>query len=368
MSNLLVVDYEPPQASRDGGAARMVTLLQLLRDEGHRVTFASLRPWPVDLVATARRLEDLGVGIAARDGRVEEWMSRHGPHFDVVIASRLEVAQAMLPLARRHCPGCRFVYDATHVEHLNKFRLAKHTGSRAVLSAALQDRSAESEVVAEADAVFVTSEEDADALRALAAETEIHVITAVDAASDDTDLAPGPRSGIVFLGYLGYRDNEFAVRRLVDRVWPLVQAELGPTTLTVVGAAPPDWLVAAADERPGLKVAGHLPDVRPVLRSAAVMVVPLIGGSGVKTKVLQSFARMVPVVATADGLRGIPAVHGVHVLRGESDAELAAAVVEILRNPARGREIATQAETLLRTQFNIEVSRKSLRKAMDSFV
>jgi glycosyltransferase involved in cell wall biosynthesis len=98
------------------------------------------------------------------------------------------------------------------------------------------------------------------------------------------------------------------------------------------------------------------------------MVVPLIGGSGVKTKVLQSFARMVPVVATADGLRGIPAVHGVHVLRGESDAELAAAVVEILRNPARGREIAAQAATLLRTHFNIEVSRKSLRKAMDSFV
>jgi glycosyltransferase involved in cell wall biosynthesis len=366
MTRLLVIDQEPPQATRDGGAARMIAVLRLLRDEGHAVTFVSLRPWPADLVGTAERLARLGVELAARDGAVAGWLQAEGQGLDVVIASRLPVAEAMLPLTRSSCPSARFIYDATHVEHLAKYRLAKLTGNRPLLAVALRDRSAERDVVAAADAVVTASEEDADELRRLWTGVDVHVVTAVHAAGDRTDLAAGPRAGIVFLGYLGMPENELAVRRLVDGVWPRVEAELGPTPLTVIGAAPPEWLVTAASDRPQLTVTGFLDEVDQPLREAAVLLVPLGGGSGVKSKVLHAFARHLPVVATADGLRGVPVVDGVHAFRGESDAELAAATVRILRNPALGRELAGRAAALLRERFNDDVSRAALRGALGS--
>jgi hypothetical protein len=359
MTRLLVVDHEPPQATRDGGAARMVAVLRLLRDDGHDVTLASLRPWPA---GAAERLSGLGIGLATHG--VTDWLEAAGRGTGVVIASRLPVAEAMLPVTRRSCPGARFIYDATHVEHLAKYRLAKITGNRPLLAAALRDRSTERDVVTAADAVIAVSEEDAGELRALHDKADIHVVTAVHAVADETDLAEVPREGIAFLGYFGVPENELAVRRLVERVWPAIESARGPTPVTVIGGCPPSWLIAAASERPRLKVTGQLEDVDTALREAAVLVAPVSGGAGLKTKVLHAFARQLPVVATSDGLRGVPAVDGVHVLRAETDAELAAAAVTILAAPGVGRQLAVRAAALLRDHFNEDISRTALREAL----
>jgi len=360
LSRVLVVDREPPQATRDGGAARMVAVLRLLCEDGHDVTFTSLRPWACASDRTAQRLVRLGVRIAGIG--VAELLDADPPR--VLIASRLAVAEAVGPLARQRSPAIRFVYDATHVEHLANYRWAKVTGNRPLLAAALRNRTAERDVVAGADAVIAASDEDACELRRLDPAVGVHVVTAVHADGDRTDLAPATRTGIVFLGYLGMPENEMAVRRLVDRVWPLVEAEFGPTPLTVIGAAPPRWLLAAAAHRPTLTVAGHLHDVDGPLRRAAVLVVPLSGGAGVKTKVLHAFSRHLPVVATTDGLRGTGAVDGVHALRAETDEELAAATVALLRDPATASGLAHSAAALLREKFSDAVNRAALCAAV----
>lgn len=364
MTRTLVVDQEPPQATRDGGAARMVTLLRLLKDVGHSVTFASLRPWPAALVGTEERLRQVGVEMVAFDGAVGNWIRAHGHNLDLVVSSRLPVAEVILPIVRDHCPNARFVYDATHVEHLAAYRLAKLTGSQPLLVAALRDRPAEREIVAAADIVLATSDEDADELGQLVAGTQVHVVPAVDVRSDREGVSTATRAGIVFLGYLGVFENEIAVRRLVEKIWPLVEGELGPISLTVVGAAPPEWLRNYAQTYPRLIVTGHVPEIDDVLRRSAVMVVPLSGGSGVKTRVLQAFARGLPVVATADGVRGVPVVCGVHALIAESDDELASAAIQLLRSPDLGRSLALSASKLLDERFTDSAYREALLNAL----
>lgn len=364
MTHVAVIDHEPPQAGRDGGAARMLAVLRLLRDDGHKVTFASLRPWPDDMIRPAQRLDQLGVELAARDGSVERWLETEGHRFDVVIASRLAVAETVVPIARRSCPAARIIYDATHVEHLAKFRLAKQTGNRPLLAAALRDRASGRDILAKVDGVVAVSEEDAHELRQLCPGVDVQVVTAVHSAGDQVDLAAEPRAGMVFLGFLGMAENELAVRRLVDEVWPLVCAELGPTPLKVIGAGPPGWLHAAAADLPDLTVSGFIDDVEQELRRAAVMVVPMVGGAGVKTKVLHAFARHLPVVATADGVRGVSAVDGVHVLQAETDIGLAAATVRVLSDLELARRLAHHGADLLRQSFNDDVSRVGLRAAL----
>ncbi len=364
MIRVAVIDQEPPQAGHHGGAERILAMLRLLREDGHDVTFASLRPWPDDLIRPAQRLERLGIRLAALDGSIGDWLAAAGQSLDVVIASRLRVAERVLSVSRRSCPDARFVYDAHHVEHLWKFRLAKPTGNRPLLAAALRDRVVEREVITAADAVIAASQEDADELRRLGPGTDVHVVPAVHSAADRSDGAVGPRAGMAFLGYLGTAENEHAVRRLIDGVHPLVRAELGPTPLTIIGAAPPGWLLAASATRPEITVTGFADDVDHRLRQAAVLVVPIVGGSGVKSKVLHAFTRRLPVVATAAGMRGVTAVDGVHFLHAETDADLAAATVRVLRCPDLGTELADRAAALVDARFNDEVNRAGLRAAL----
>ena len=357
MTRVLVVDQELPHEHRDGGAARMVAMLRLLRAEGHDISFASLGHRPSTSGGAADRLCELGIEVVTRGA--EDWIRDEGHAVDVVIASRLPVAQAMLPATRRHCRDARFLYDATHVEYLAKFRLAKLTRNQPLLTAALGDRSAERHVVAGADAVVAASDEDADELRKLDSSAAVHVVTAAHATCDSGDLSAAPRTGILFLGFFGMLENELAARRLIDRVWPIIEARAGPTPLTVIGDRPPDWLRDAAAQRQRLTVTGLVDDVDPMLRSAAALLVPLSGGSGIKTKVLHAFSRYLPVIATADGLRGVPAEHGVHVLRGESDAELAEATAAVLTNQKIGRDLARRAAAVASASSASDSPRKT---------
>ncbi|MBJ7470529.1 MAG: glycosyltransferase [Solirubrobacteraceae bacterium] len=364
MSRVLVVDEAPPQPGRDGGSARMVALLELLIGDGHRVCFASIRPWSDDLLLPRRRVEELGVEVVASDGDVAGYLATAGTNVDVVILSRLPVASALLGAARAHAPRAQVVYDAVHAEHLARYRLAKLAGNAPLLAAALTDRAAEAAVVAAVDGLLATSEEDATALQALGPQARVAVVPAVHA-SGDASPPSGRRHGLVFLGFLEMPENAIAARRLVDEIWPRIERLAGPTPLTILGACPPAWLSARAACTPRLSAPGHLPDVDAPLRHAAALVVPLRGGAGVKSKVLHAFGRWLPVVASTDGLRGTQARDGVHALVGESDDELAEASARVLGDPSLGKMLAGNAAELLRTHFGVEANRAALRTVLE---
>ena len=80
-------------------------------------------------------------------------------------------------------------------------------------------------------------------------------------------------------------------------------------------------------------VTGRVPDIRPYLAHAAVVVAPLRIARGVQNKVLEALAMARRVVATANAVQGIPgAVQNGVCVRDEPGA-LAAAVVERLATP-----------------------------------
>ena len=55
----------------------------------------------------------------------------------------------------------------------------------------------------------------------------------------------------------------------------------------------------------GVEVAGDVPDMAVELERAAVSVLPVFSGSGLKNKVLEAFARGLPVVTNALGMQGV---------------------------------------------------------------
>ena len=80
---------------------------------------------------------------------------------------------------------------------------------------------------------------------------------------------------ILFLGSLDWRPNLDAVEQLLSRIFPAVRAHEPAARLCLVGRNPPDSLQQRVATTPGLELHADVPDVRPFLAQAALMVVPL---------------------------------------------------------------------------------------------
>jgi len=287
--------------------------------------------------------------------------------FDAVHVEHLRGAAYGL-VVRGAAPGLPVVWDAVDcIARLFAQAARAAATPRARLIARLElarTRRYEAGLPSRFAATAVTSAADRDALRALAgapsarpvaddrqasgaAEPPIAVVpNGVDlerfAPPDGGPPARDPNT-VLFTGKLGYHANVAAALHLVQDVMPLVWARRPGARVVLAGAAPAPAVRALA--RPAgasagaVVVTGEVPDLRPHLVAAAVVAVPLVYGVGIQNKVLEAMACAAPVVASPDAAAALAAVPGRDLLLGATPAELAAAVVALLDDPARAAAV-----------------------------
>jgi glycosyltransferase involved in cell wall biosynthesis len=146
----------------------------------------------------------------------------------------------------------------------------------------------------------------------------------------------------VFTGQMDYAPNIEAAERAIHAIMPLVRSTCPEATFHVVGRNPPDSLLACHGAR-GNYVWGRVPDMREWLKGADLALVPLDIARGVQNKVLEAMAMSLPVVLSPGAATGIPACDREHFRVGESDAELAQAVIDLLQGPDRASAMGAAA-------------------------
>ena len=124
------------------------------------------------------------------------------------------------------------------------------------------------------DAVFTCSDADRERLLSLGTRTPISVVPNGIAVSsyDDVARSPSEEDIIAFVGSMDYHANISGVLAFVRDTLPLVLAARPNTQLHIIGKNPPAEVRALAS--PGIVVTGTVPDVRPHLARATVVVVP----------------------------------------------------------------------------------------------
>jgi len=177
---------------------------------------------------------------------------------------------------------------------------------------------------------FVTSERDGHLLQQLSPGVAMTTIP------NGVTLRPPARVGggdarLVFTGVMDYFPNVDAMTYFVERIFPLVRARVPAAELVIVGQRPAPNVRRLA-RRSGITVTGWVPDVSPLLQSAAVFVAPLRIARGIQNKILEAMAAGLPVVATPAALGGINAVPGRDVLVDDTPDGFAARTVSLLTN------------------------------------
>lgn len=189
-----------------------------------------------------------------------------------------------------------------------------------------------------AKAVTLVSEAEAELFRRVCGPGPVHAITnGVDLDGYRPEFAAAGR-GCVFVGALDYRANVDGLRWFCDEVWPEVRRRCPGSELRLVGRRPGPEVRSLA-ERPGVRLVGQVPDVRPYLDAAAVVVVPLRIARGVQNKVLEAMATGKPTVVSPQAMVGLRAEAGVHLLSPSSPGDWATVIVDLLGDEGLRRRV-----------------------------
>jgi glycosyltransferase involved in cell wall biosynthesis len=171
---------------------------------------------------------------------------------------------------------------------------------------------------------------------------------------------------LLFTGTMSYPPNAQAARWLVERVLPAIRARRPDVTLTIVGRDPPAAVRQLAGA--GVTVTGRVPDLASHFAGAAVVVAPLLSGSGTKLKVLEAMAAGRPVVATTVGAEGIEARDGEHLRVADAPEEFAAAVAALLDDRAEAARIARNGRELVAGRYGWPASGERMARALDAWL
>jgi glycosyltransferase involved in cell wall biosynthesis len=123
-------------------------------------------------------------------------------------------------------------------------------------------------------------------------------------------VAPGERTAgvvepgtLLYWGHMARSENVDAVMHFARAIFPRIRAAVPEARLIVAGIDPPDTVRDLAG--PQVEVTGFVPDPAPMFRRAALGIVPLRLGAGIKIKTIEMLDAGIPVVATTVGAEGV---------------------------------------------------------------
>lgn len=192
---------------------------------------------------------------------------------------------------------------------------------------------------------FFATEQEAELFRRLAPECAGRVgwfgngVDADHFAPDPSRASPfiADELPVVFTGAMDYWPNVDAVTWFAGEMLPRLRERRPALRFHVVGRNPAPAVQALAGD--AVRVTGTVPDVRPYLQHAAVVVAPLRLARGIQNKVLEAMAMGRPVVATAGCAQPIAAQPGVELVPATDAADFVREVDALLADPARAAAV-----------------------------
>ncbi|MFN0238371.1 glycosyltransferase [Hydrogenobacter sp. Uz 6-8] len=109
---------------------------------------------------------------------------------------------------------------------------------------------------------------------------------------------------------------------------------------------------------------GWIEDVGKELKRHALTVAPMVSGSGIKGKILNSLEYGVPVVTTPLGAEGLPEITKSGIVIAEGPEEFAKKVVEIVKNDELRWSLSRKATAYVKEWFSKDRARETLERIL----
>lgn len=211
----------------------------------------------------------------------------------------------------------------------------------------------ETQYLRHADHVLTVSDKDRNYFAQFIELAKITVIpTGVDVEYFQPEEGSEESNLLVFTGSLDWLPNQDAVFYFARQTLPHIRRHIPETSFCVVGRRPSPQLQALATSNDGIWLTGTVDDIRPYLRRATLVVVPLRIGSGTRLKIFEAMAMGKAVVSTSVGAEGLPVTHGENILLADDPEDFARGVTALLEQPDLRRKLGRAARELVERNYS----------------
>ncbi|MFO0985213.1 MAG: glycosyltransferase family 4 protein [Planctomycetota bacterium] len=357
-------------------ARHRITLLSFIDRSDEEPSAEALRPY-CEKVDVLLRRQNYGApnphGLVPRRlaidytdprmyAKIDEYV--HGGNFDVIQCEYLEMAHMLPDLSR-------FPSIFTHHEVLS---LASDRAMRGAATLGewlgpAYDRmlylAYERKVCRRFRKVVTLSSVDGDYLKSY--DRTLDVVTVPSGVNTEW-FTPDPTARaheqphIVFVGYYLHPPNVDAATFLAREIFPIVRQTVPEARCYLVGKEPTEEVLELARLDSHVIVTGFVPDLRPVLRDAAVVAIPIRKGAGLRGKFLEGWAMAKPVVATTVAAEGFDARDGVHYLQADRAEGFAERIIELLKDKERRARLGDAGRALVTERYSDEAMARAYEK------
>jgi glycosyltransferase involved in cell wall biosynthesis len=218
------------------------------------------------------------------------------------------------------------------------------------------------------DYVLTVTEQDRQALQALTSGRGRFAVIPIGIDCDAVRPVTRKPDGrnIITIGNLHWPPNADGVLWFAREVLPLVKQQIPEARLYVVGKNPPKEVCklqvtnrklqsshqpSAISHQP-IVITGYVEDPTPYFADSVVFIVPLHAGGGMRVKILDAWARGIPIVSTTIGCEGIEVRDGENILIADIPRGFAQAVMRVMRDKELARRLAENGRRWVEERYD----------------
>ena len=379
---ILLLCNKPPYPASEGGPMAMNSIITGLLEAGHQVKVLAINSEKynvkesdipeeykqkpgielIDVDLTVKPLNAFLNLFTRKSYHAERFISEEfkkrlaavldKEQFDVVQLEVLFMAPYVETI-RRHSKAM-IVLRAHNVEHKIWERIAKDTKSPLkrwyINHLAKTLKEFELNALETVDGVAAITRKDAAFFRKYCSKPVIDIPFGVYPEQFDPKYEIEGKPKFYHIGSMNWMPNEEGIRWFVDEVLPKTVEKVPDFVYHLAGRSMPEWLTSM--KNPHVDVVGEVPDAKEFVTNHDIAIVPLLSGSGIRIKIIESMALGKTVITTRVGAEGILYDEEVNIIIAENKAKMVEAIRSLNENPETAVRIGQAARKLVEETYD----------------
>jgi glycosyltransferase involved in cell wall biosynthesis len=200
--------------------------------------------------------------------------------------------------------------------------------------------------------IFAISEPDRQNILQFGCEISLDVFpVALDFSQYKVEPSKANFPTLFHLGSMDWGPNREGIEWFLSEVWPDIEELNSELRFYIAGKNMPQHLFDYDSDN--VVVEGQVYDAVEFMNSKAIMIVPLLSGSGMRVKILEGMAMNKCIIATTIAAEGIQCEHGKDILLADTPDEFYRCILQCITNPGKWKEIGDNARKTAEKHYDI---------------
>ena len=272
--------------------------------------------------------------------------------FDIVQLEMIYMAP-YIETIRKHSKAT-IVLRAHNVEHKIWERMAKKTvffAKRWYINHLVRTlKKYEMGILEKVDGIAAITLTDAAYFRRVTVTPIIDLPFGVDIDKFNPVFEVGDTPTFYHIGSMNWMPNEEAIKWFLKNVWNEVHERIPEAKLYLAGRNMPKWLLKK--KKKNIIVMGEVPDAHEFVNEHNIAIVPLLSGSGMRIKIIESMALGKAVITTLVGAEGIQYTECEDIIIADNVPKMVENICRLYQHPEEAEAIGLNARRLIEEVYD----------------